>query len=144
MLGLGRQYCNLEKQQRMSKAINAGEMLAVQNVEVRFPGVLALNKVSLSVNAGEVLGLMGENGAGKSTLLKVLSGVNKPAAGSIHMHGQHRQFANEKDALEAGIAIIYQELHLVKTWFPWCLDVTLWILKTCRACFTNGAFGALV
>jgi L-arabinose transport system ATP-binding protein len=113
MLGLGRQHCNLEKQQRMSKAINAGEMLAVQNVEVRFPGVLALNKVSLSVNAGEVLGLMGENGAGKSTLLKVLSGVNKPAAGSIHMHGQHRQFANEKDALEAGIAIIYQELHLV-------------------------------
>ncbi|MBA5819298.1 ATP-binding cassette domain-containing protein, partial [Escherichia coli] len=63
--------------------------------------------------AGEVHGLMGENGAGKSTLLKVLSGVNQPQAGTLTLNGTAQRFASTRAALEAGIAIIYQELHLV-------------------------------
>ncbi len=80
---------------------------------MRFPGVLALDQVSLEVRRGEVHGLMGENGAGKSTLLKVLSGVNQPAAGSLSLDGVEQQFTTTKAAIAAGVAIIYQELHLV-------------------------------
>ncbi|MGI4856338.1 MAG: L-arabinose ABC transporter ATP-binding protein AraG [Janthinobacterium lividum] len=87
--------------------------LALDNVSVRFPGVLALDRVSFGVKPGEVLGLMGENGAGKSTLLKVLSGVNQPAAGHVVLQGQPRAFTTTRAAIDAGIAIIYQELHLV-------------------------------
>lgn len=56
---------------------------------------------------------MGENGAGKSTLLKILSGNYSPSAGEIHIQGKPVQFTNTMDALNAGVAIIYQELHLV-------------------------------
>ncbi|MCY0387528.1 L-arabinose ABC transporter ATP-binding protein AraG [Robbsia sp. Bb-Pol-6] len=87
--------------------------LSLDNVSVRFPGVLALDRVSFGVKPGEVLGLMGENGAGKSTLLKVLSGVNQPAAGHVVLQGQPRAFTTTRAAIDAGIAIIYQELHLV-------------------------------
>jgi len=97
----------------MSKNTITEELLSIKEVVVRFPGVLALNNVSLTLNAGEVLGLMGENGAGKSTLLKVLSGVNKPASGELKIRGEVHNFDGEKAALDAGIAIIYQELHLV-------------------------------
>ena len=93
--------------------VHAEDILVAQDVSVAFPGVMALNKVSLSVRRGEVLGLMGENGAGKSTLLKVLSGVNKPHSGKLWLDGKPCHFADEKQALDAGIAIIYQELHLV-------------------------------
>ncbi len=91
----------------------ADPYLSLENISVRFPGVLALDSVSLGVRTGEVHGLMGENGAGKSTLLKVLSGVNATTSGSLSLGGVERQFAGTKAAIEAGIAIIYQELHLV-------------------------------
>jgi L-arabinose transport system ATP-binding protein len=87
--------------------------LQLAGITVQFPGVLALDQVSLDVRRGEVHGLMGENGAGKSTLLKVLSGVNQPAAGTLSLNGAVQQFTTTKAAIEAGIAIIYQELHLV-------------------------------
>ncbi|TKC91829.1 L-arabinose ABC transporter ATP-binding protein AraG [Trinickia terrae] len=87
--------------------------LQLDGITVSFPGVLALDRVSFDVRAGEVHGLMGENGAGKSTLLKVLSGVNDPQAGALRLGGVERRFANTKAAIDAGIAIIYQELHLV-------------------------------
>ncbi|WP_324658121.1 L-arabinose ABC transporter ATP-binding protein AraG [Burkholderia thailandensis] len=87
--------------------------LELDGITVTFPGVRALDAVSLSVRAGEVHGLMGENGAGKSTLLKVLSGVNQPQAGTLRLNGLAQRFGSTRAALEAGIAIIYQELHLV-------------------------------
>ncbi len=91
----------------------AAPFLALTGIEVEFPGVKALRGVDLFVERGSVHGLMGENGAGKSTLLKVLSGVNLPKAGAITVDGQTLSFHNAADALAAGIAIIYQELHLV-------------------------------
>ena len=91
----------------------AAPYLLLDNITVRFPGVLALDSVSLGVRTGEVHGLMGENGAGKSTLLKVLSGVNSTSGGSLSLDGVEQQFTTTKAAIEAGIAIIYQELHLV-------------------------------
>lgn len=85
----------------------------LDGITVRFPGVLALDHVSLDIRRGEVHGLMGENGAGKSTLLKVLSGVNQPEDGTLSLGGVPQQFTNTRAAIAAGIAIIYQELHLV-------------------------------
>ncbi len=87
--------------------------LELDGIGMSFPGVRALDGVSLSVRAGEVHGLMGENGAGKSTLLKVLSGVNQPQQGRLRLGGVEQRFAGTRAAIDAGVAIIYQELHLV-------------------------------
>ena len=92
---------------------SAAPCLALRDIAVRYPGVLALDNASLEVSRGEVHGLMGENGAGKSTLLKVLSGVIQPDAGTISIDGVVRRFSDARAALDSGIAIIYQELHLV-------------------------------
>ncbi|MEC5318796.1 L-arabinose ABC transporter ATP-binding protein AraG [Brenneria populi subsp. brevivirga] len=78
-----------------------------------FPGVKALTDISFSCYAGQIHALMGENGAGKSTLLKILSGNYAPSSGEIRIKGKPAQFTNTMDALDNGIAIIYQELHLV-------------------------------
>lgn len=80
---------------------------------MEFPGVKALAEVSFDVRAGSVHALMGENGAGKSTLLKVLSGALRPTGGTIAIGGAPRTFHSTADALAAGVAVIYQELHLV-------------------------------
>ncbi len=87
--------------------------LALEDVSVQYGPVRALDHVSLQVRAGEVHGLMGENGAGKSTLLKVLSGVLAPQAGRIFLRGVQHRFFRTREAIEAGISVIYQELHLV-------------------------------
>jgi L-arabinose transport system ATP-binding protein len=80
---------------------------------MEFPGVKALTEVSFDVSAGSVHALVGENGAGKSTLLKILSGAYRPTAGSVVIDGEPRVFENTSDALACGVAVIYQELHLV-------------------------------
>lgn len=87
--------------------------LSFHGISKTFPGVKALQEISFSCNAGEVHALMGENGAGKSTLLKILSGSYQPTAGEIHIRGEAQRFSHTTDALDAGVAIIYQELHLV-------------------------------
>ncbi|GHC34061.1 L-arabinose ABC transporter ATP-binding protein AraG [Aidingimonas halophila] len=86
--------------------------LRFDNISVEFPGVRALDGVSFGAHAGQVHALMGENGAGKSTLLKVLSGVNQVTEGTLWIDGEQHVFANEREALRHGIAIIYQELTL--------------------------------
>jgi D-xylose transport system ATP-binding protein len=90
--------------------------LEMKSITKAFPGVKALDQVSLTAKRGEVHALCGENGAGKSTLMKVLSGLYPSGTyeGKIHINGQERHFHKIKDAEEAGIAIIYQELALVK------------------------------
>lgn len=89
-------------------------LLEVRGACKRFPGVVALDTVSLHVNAGEVLALVGENGAGKSTLMKILAGIYQPDEGEMFIEGQPTRFANVNDAMAAGISLIHQELNLAE------------------------------
>jgi ribose transport system ATP-binding protein len=89
------------------------DILTLNQVSKRFPGVLALDRVSFSLRRGEAHALCGENGAGKSTLMKVLSGVYRADEGEVVYKGQRCDFASSVDAEAAGIAIIHQELNLV-------------------------------
>ena len=93
----------------------APPLLEVIGVSKHFPGVTALDDVSLDVRAGEILGLMGENGAGKSTLLKILSGAQQPSSGRIVFAGRDYAPADPKAGRQAGIVTIYQELSLIPT-----------------------------
>lgn len=82
---------------------------------MEFPGVKALNDVSLDFYQGEILGLLGENGSGKSTLIKCLSGVYLPQKGQYYRKGQAVQINNSADARALGVATVYQEFSLVPT-----------------------------
>ena len=87
-------------------------LLEARAVTKRFPGVVALNNVSLSVAEGEVLALIGENGAGKSTLMKILAGIQQPDEGEIGWRGDATSIRSVQDAMKLGIALIHQELNL--------------------------------
>jgi ribose transport system ATP-binding protein len=87
-------------------------LLGMQEITKRFPGVVALQGVSLSLAAGEVLALMGENGAGKSTLMKILGGTQLPDAGQIVIDGRPAVLSDVREAKGLGIALIHQELML--------------------------------
>src|SRR6185295_18241563 len=86
--------------------------LELIGIRKAYPGVMALNAVSLSVCPAEVVGLVGENGAGKSTLMKVLGGVLAPDAGVIRTDGVERAALSVHDAMASGIAFVHQELNL--------------------------------
>ncbi len=90
---------------------DAPVLLQMDNIEKVFPGVKALDKVSLTVKAGTVHALMGENGAGKSTLMKCLFGVYGKDSGNIYLNGEEVNFKNSKEALENGVAMVHQELN---------------------------------
>ena len=87
-------------------------LLQMENISKSFPGVKALDNVTFEVKRGEVHALMGENGAGKSTLMKCLFGIYKPDGGRIMLEGEEVSFANARDALECGVAMVHQELNL--------------------------------
>ncbi len=87
--------------------------LSFRGISKTFPGVKALSDISFDCYAGQVHALMGENGAGKSTLLKILSGNYAPSGGTLVLQGKEVSFTDTTAALNAGVAIIYQELHLV-------------------------------
>ncbi|OQD55137.1 sugar ABC transporter ATP-binding protein [Streptomyces phaeoluteigriseus] len=89
------------------------EVLAVRGLSKTFPGVRALDDLDLTLHAGEVHALIGENGAGKSTLIKLLTGVYRPDAGEIALHGRPVSFATPLEAQKAGISTIYQEVNLI-------------------------------
>ena len=90
-----------------------GPYLQFVNVSKSFPGVQALQDVTFGVNEGSVHALCGENGAGKSTLLKVLSGVHKADSGTLRLGDRDMLFGDAAEAIRSGVAVIYQELHLV-------------------------------
>ncbi|UEG75779.1 sugar ABC transporter ATP-binding protein [Pantoea agglomerans] len=87
--------------------------LEAEGISKFFPGVKALDNVSLRVRPGTVHALMGENGAGKSTLMKCLIGMYRPDQGTIKIKGEPVQFQDTMDALRSGISMIHQELNLV-------------------------------
>jgi D-xylose transport system ATP-binding protein len=91
-------------------------VLRMEHITRDFPGVRALDDVTIEARAGEVLILAGENGAGKSTLMKILSGVWPASSfsGRITIRGEERRFGSTREAAEAGIAIIHQELNLIQ------------------------------
>nr|MBC7244806.1 sugar ABC transporter ATP-binding protein [Chloroflexota bacterium] len=97
----------------MEKGFNLTDIvLRLENLTKRFPGVTALDRVSMEVQRGEVHAVIGENGAGKSTLMRILAGAETPNEGRIIFEGQEAHFHNPLDAQRAGIAIVYQELSV--------------------------------
>jgi inositol transport system ATP-binding protein len=91
----------------------SGYLLEAEGITKRYPGVVALDGVEIRVRPGSVHAVMGENGAGKSTLMKILAGNIQPNEGEIRVKGQPRHFHNPRDATNAGVAMIHQELLLV-------------------------------
>lgn len=99
---------NNVKEKKMGDVI-----LEMKGIDKTFPGVHALDHVDLEVRSGEVHALMGENGAGKSTLMKVLTGIYSKDSGTIIYEGKEVEFHNTREAQEAGIVIVHQELNMV-------------------------------
>ena len=88
-------------------------LIDVQNMSKFFGSVVALKDITVTVNAGQVLCLLGDNGAGKSTLIKTLAGVHKPSEGTFTVEGQEVSFDSPRDALDHGIGTVYQDLAMV-------------------------------
>ena len=93
--------------------MNNEYIIEMQGITKTFPGVVALNNVNIKVRPGTIHAIVGENGAGKSTLMKILSGVHQPDEGKIIFEGKPVKFSNQKQALDMGISMIYQELNMV-------------------------------
>ena len=89
------------------------------NVGKSYGTVLAISGISADIVAGEVLCILGDNGAGKSTLIKILSGVHTPSEGVLKVYGEERTFDSPRDALDAGIATVYQDLAVVPLMPVW-------------------------
>ena len=94
-------------------AANGTPIVEVREIEKHFGSVIALAGVSMSVHAGEVMCLLGDNGAGKSTLIKTLAGVHKPSKGEFLVEGQQIVFDSPRQALDHGIATVYQDLAMI-------------------------------
>ncbi|WP_411337563.1 sugar ABC transporter ATP-binding protein [Ruminococcus gauvreauii] len=89
-------------------------VVELKHIRKEFPGVVALDDMSLQLRKGEVHGLIGENGAGKSTLIKTITGVNIPEQGDIFVDGKKTVFHGPAESKAKGIACVYQELNIVK------------------------------
>lgn len=88
-------------------------LIELRSVSKYFGNVIALEDVSMRVHSGEVMCLLGDNGAGKSTLIKCLSGVHPPDKGTLLVDGRETRFGSPRDALECGIATVYQDLAMI-------------------------------
>lgn len=99
------------------QSVHAGvpPVLAVRDVDKRFPGVHALKSVSFDIRPGEIHALVGENGAGKSTLMRVLSGAHLPDSGTVLIDGAEVQLTSPQDAFARGIAMVWQDTRLAAT-----------------------------
>jgi len=94
------------------EAPNGEPVLSLRDVSKNFGAVSALTDIELDVHAGEVVALVGDNGAGKSTLVKILAGVHQPSSGTITFEGKEVALASPSDALDHGIATVFQDLAL--------------------------------
>lgn len=90
-------------------------LVTLRDITVAFPGTVALDSVDVNLYAGEVHAIMGQNGAGKSTIVKVLNGVLQPERGTITIESEHMSFRSPADAHDAGIAVVFQDIHLAPT-----------------------------
>lgn len=97
----------------MTERLGETPMLEVRDIGKTFGNVIALKGISMTVYPGEVMCLLGDNGAGKSTLIKVLSGVHQPDSGEYLVAGKPTHFTSPRDALNAGIATVYQDLAII-------------------------------
>ncbi|HYQ82271.1 MAG TPA: ATP-binding cassette domain-containing protein [Anaeromyxobacteraceae bacterium] len=97
----------------MSATPQPEHILELENVSKFFGSVIALKEVTMRLRRGEVHCLLGDNGAGKSTLIKILAGVHAPSSGTYRVEGQPVAFGSPRDALDRGIATVYQDLALV-------------------------------
>jgi ribose transport system ATP-binding protein len=96
-------------------AAGAAPVLALEGITKTYPGVRALDDVSISLLPGEVHALLGENGAGKSTLIKIIAGVERPDSGSYVLNGAATEIRNPRQALRLGIGVVHQERNLIPT-----------------------------
>jgi simple sugar transport system ATP-binding protein len=96
-----------------------GPLLELRDVGKSFGNVIALDAISTSVRAGEVTCVLGDNGAGKSTLIKILSGVHRPDRGQVLLDGSPVAWTAPREALDAGIATVYQDLAMIPLMAVW-------------------------
>jgi len=94
-------------------------LIEVDSLSKRFGNVVALKDVSALVRAGEVTCVLGDNGAGKSTFIKILAGVHQRDEGDIHLDGEEVDFESPREALDSGIATVYQDLAMVPLMSVW-------------------------
>lgn len=101
--------------QTSSVTVDAGSqpIVDMRNIEKHFGNIIALSGVSFNIKAGECHCLLGDNGAGKSTFIKTMSGVHKPTHGEIHFEGRPLNFSSPRDAMDAGIATVFQDLAMI-------------------------------
>lgn len=111
--------------------------LSLENIDLHYGFIRALDAVSFHVYPGEAVALLGDNGAGKSTLLKVMSGVHRPTVGRIRVHGTEVTFHSPQDSANAGIEMVYQDLALVEA-----LDASTNLMLG-REILRRGPLGAL-
>jgi len=89
--------------------------LALRGITKRYPGVLANDRIDLDVLPREIHAVLGENGAGKSTLMKIIYGIVKPDAGTMHWEGAQVHIANPAQARKLGIGMVFQHFSLFDT-----------------------------
>jgi len=94
-------------------APSVASIIEMRDIEKHFGNIIALAGVSFDVRPGECHCLLGDNGAGKSSFIKTMSGVHKPSAGEIFFEGKHMDFDSPRDAMEAGIATVFQDLAMI-------------------------------
>ena len=92
---------------------NSTPLMEARGVSKDFGHVIALEDISMQVSAGEVMCLLGDNGAGKSTLIKIFSGVHQPTGGTLRVDGEEVTFDSPRDAIDRGIATVYQDLAMI-------------------------------
>src|SRR5919109_5382325 len=108
----GRPHASLERSLSRMSTNGSTPVLSLEGVSKSFGPVQALSEVDFEVHSGEVVALVGDNGAGKSTLVKTIAGIHPPDAGTISFEGEEVTIHGPSDAVDLGIATVYQDLAL--------------------------------